>query len=53
MFNSAGHISPREQVRAHQTAALQHGTEIVRKIVSTVTPADNPDYKYAGHRILF
>ncbi|XP_069985822.1 monomeric sarcosine oxidase isoform X2 [Penaeus vannamei] len=43
---NAGHISPREQVRAHQTAALQHGTEIVRKIVSTVTPADNPDYKW-------
>ncbi|XP_063592230.1 monomeric sarcosine oxidase-like [Penaeus indicus] len=45
---NAGHISPREQVRAHQTAALQRGAEIVRKIVSTVTPADNPDYKYAA-----
>ncbi|XP_042877243.1 monomeric sarcosine oxidase-like [Penaeus japonicus] len=43
---NAGHISPREQVRAHQTAAHQHGAEIIRKIVSTITPAENPEYKW-------
>ncbi|XP_045616635.1 monomeric sarcosine oxidase [Procambarus clarkii] len=58
----AGHLSPRNLVQAHQTAAQMHGAQIVRKIVSTVVPSKSDAYKWdvmtecgtvlRGHRVL-
>ncbi|XP_063592324.1 monomeric sarcosine oxidase-like isoform X2 [Penaeus indicus] len=43
---NAGHLSPRDLVRAQQTAASQHGADILRDVVIEIIPSDADAHKW-------
>lgn len=43
---NAGHLSPRDLVRAQQTAASQRGADIVRDVVAEVMPSEADTHKW-------
>ncbi|XP_071526056.1 monomeric sarcosine oxidase-like isoform X2 [Panulirus ornatus] len=59
---NAGHLNPRQLVKAHQTAAQMLGAKILYKIVSSVLPSNCATHKWhvvtecdsvlRGHRVL-
>ncbi|XP_037789991.1 monomeric sarcosine oxidase-like [Penaeus monodon] len=49
---NAGHLSPRDLVRAQQTAASQHGADIIRDVVIEIIPSDADTHNVGGSSAL-